>query len=299
MRISISVFCLFLAGVSLPISAQQLIPLWNEQIPPFAVPHSLEEYEAECWGGAICAHQVVNPTLTLFLPKGKGNGTAVVILPGGGYEVESVYNEGYEIAEALAAGGTVAAVLKYRLPNPESANPPEKAPVADVRQALKLLREHQAALGFEASKLGVAGFSAGGHLAAYVSVHRSMNSSENPDFSILIYGVSRMTAENREWLEKTLYHRDMTAQETAEQTLFERVNGETPTAFLVHALDDDVCHYTESTLYAEALQRHGVGAELHLFAAGGHGFGPGRAEDGTGQWLDLASDWLDRIGAVH
>jgi dipeptidyl aminopeptidase/acylaminoacyl peptidase len=103
-----------------------------------------------------------------------------------------------------------------------------------------------------------------------------------------------MNASNREWLEQTLYHRPMTDDEVAYQTLLEHVDETTPTAFLVHAFDDDMVPYQESTLYAEALLRHGVAAEIHLFARGGHGFGPGRDEDGTGQWLDLVADWLDR-----
>jgi acetyl esterase/lipase len=239
---------------------------------------------------------VATPTLALYLPETEPNATAVVILPGGGYEVEAVYHEGYEIAELLARRGSVAAVLKYRLPNPESATQPQQVPAVDVRQALRLLRERQSQLGFSAAKFGVLGFSAGGHLAAGVSVHRSEESSENPDFSILVYGVSQMNDVNREWLERTLYHRPMTADEVAFETLHERVDSSTPPAFLVHAFDDDTCHYSESTLYAEALHRNGVDAELHLFARGGHGFGRGRDEDGTSQWVNLAADWLARLG---
>jgi acetyl esterase/lipase len=289
--------CLLLTAVSPRSEAQQVIPLWSDSEPPYARSHSIEEYEADCWGGAICAYQVVKPTLTLYLPAAEPNGTAVVILPGGGYEAEAVYHEGYEIAELLARQGSVAAVLKYRLPNPQTATEPERVPAADVRQALKLLRERQSQLGFSATKFGVLGFSAGGHLAASVSVHHSEERAENPDFSILVYGVSRMNGENREWLEQTLYHRSMTAEEIAYQTLYERVDSTTPPAFLVHAFDDDTCDYSESTLYAEALRRNGVAAEVHLFARGGHGFGRGRDEDGTGQWLGLAANWLHRLGA--
>lgn len=274
--------------------AQQTIPLWGDSAPPFHKQHTVEEYEDECWL-AVCAYQVVEPTLTLYLPQGEANGKAVVILPGGGYEVEAVYHEGYEIAEALSRQGTVAAVLKYRLPNPETSTQPEQVPSTDTRQALRLLRERQQELGFVASQFGVLGFSAGGHLAAQVSVHRQSQGELNPDFSVLVYGVSRLNDENRDWLEKTLYHRPMTREEKAFQTLLDHVGADTPPAFLVHAWDDDVCHYTESTLYAEALQNHGVENELHLFAQGGHGFGPGRASDGTDQWLKLAANWLNRL----
>ena len=287
--------CLVLAASSSPLLAQQVIPVWGDETPAYAIDHDFVEYETDCWGDVRCVRQVVDPTLTLYLPQGAASDTAIVVIPGGGYEGEAVYHEGYEIAQAFADRGITAAVLKYRLPNPQTASPPERAPAADVRRALKLMRGKQEDLGFKASRVGVAGFSAGGHLAASVSVHASATEAENPDFSILVYGVSRMSPENREWLEKTLYHRAMTEQEVAAQTLYQRVDGRTPPAFLVHAYDDDVCHYSESTLYAEALQNNGVAAEMHLYAHGGHGFGPGRDDNGTGQGIGLAADWLKRM----
>ena len=189
-----------------------MIPIWGEKEPPYSKTHTLEEYEEPCWK-VTCAYQIVNPTLTLYPPVGKGDGNMVVILPGGGYEAEAVYHEGYEIAATLASSGTAAAVLKYRLPNPETASKPEQVPLTDVRQALRLLREQQGKLGFSATRFGVMGFSAGSHLATLASVHHSSDPSQNPDFSILVYGVTRLIEENREWLEKTLYHREMTAQE--------------------------------------------------------------------------------------
>jgi len=279
------------------LSAQETIPLWDDGDPPYFKPHSVEEYEADCFE-VVCAYQVVDPTITLYIPEEDPNGAAVVILPGGGYEVEAVYHEGYEIAEKLAQAGTVAAVLKYRLPDPATSTRPELAPSTDVRQALSLLRARQEELGFEALRFGVMGFSAGSHLAASVSLHRSDDVTQNPDFSMLIYGVSRLNEENRAWLEKTLYHRPMTDEELASQKLLDHIDEKSPPAFLVHAWDDEVCHYSESTLYAEALNSAGVDNEIHLFARGGHGFGPGRAEDGTDQWLGLAANWLNRLGAA-
>jgi acetyl esterase/lipase len=297
MRI-LSILVALLTAASATSEDRQVIPLWGDSELPFSKPHSIEEYQDDnCWGGVPCILQVVSPTLTLYLPDADPNGTAVLILPGGGYEAEAVYHEGYEIAEALAQQGSVAAVLKYRLPNPETATEPWRVPEIDVRQALQLLRTQQSNLEFTATKFGVMGFSAGGHLAASVSVHRSLDPSGNPDFSILVYGVSIMNASNREWLEQTLYHRPMTDSEVQYQTLLEHVDETTPPAFLAHAFDDDVVPYQESTLYAEALQRHGVAAEIHMFARGGHGFGPGRDEDGTSQWVNLAADWLERLGA--
>ena len=126
-------------------------------------------------------------------------------------------------------------------------------------------------------------------------VHPDPNPSLNPDFAILVYGTSRLNPVNRDWLEHNLYYRPLTDEEENEEALLNWVTGDTPPAFLVHAVDDDVSHYTESTLYADALRDHGVDAELHLFARGGHGFGPGRDSDGTRQWLDLAATWIKRL----
>ena len=294
-RTAVALFSAFWAGA---LGAQEVIPLWDDGEMPNARSHSVEEVlDENCWGGVPCVLRIVTPTLTLYRPEVASNGAAVVILPGGGYQAEAVFHEGYEIAERLAASGAVAAVLKYRLPDPETASEPWRVPEIDTRRALRILRERQAEFGFTASRFGVLGFSAGGHLAASVSVHRSNNESENPDFSILVYGVTLMNDANREWLEDTLYHRPMTEQEVEYQALTDRVGAATPPAFLVHAFDDDVVPYEQSTRYAEALERHDVDAEVHLFARGGHGFGPGREEDGTAQWLDLLGDWLDRQAA--
>jgi acetyl esterase/lipase len=216
------------------------------------------------------------------------------VIPGGGYDVVTTTYEGAEIAGAFASRGIAAAMLKYRLPKPESSDRPELVPITDLRRALEMLRENQEEYGISASMIGVVGFSAGAHLATVAGLHRDKDPRLNPDFSMLIYGVTRMTEENLEWLERSLYHRKLTAAEIKAETLLEWVDESAPPAFLVHALDDTTCHYSESTLYAEALTRHGVAAEMHLYPTGGHGFGAGREKGGTSQWLDLAADWLRR-----
>lgn len=283
-----------LAVLVQPVSAQQEISLWGQESAPYSKKSSLQEYVAPCWG-ADCAYQVVTPTLTIYKPEGKGDGNIVLVLPGGGYDVVAIFHEGSEIAEVLASKGTTAAVLKYRLPNPETSTHPELVPLSDVHQAMRMLRNEQARLGIEAERVGVMGFSAGSHLATFASLHRVANTGLNPDFSMLIYGVTNLTPINQEWLEKSLYHRKLTGAEIAEQTLLNHVDENSPPAFLVHAIDDDTCHFTESTLYADALTRNGVDVEMHLFPHGGHGFGSGRREDGTDQWLTLAANWLNRL----
>jgi len=274
--------------------AQHELALWPDQAPPFSRPVENTEYVDDCWGGVRCAHRVTVPTLTLY-PAEENPRTWVLVAPGGGYGVVAIYHEGSEIAQALVERGISAAVLKYRIPDIETATEPEKVPFADFRRAIGMLRTRQEEAGIGDGRIGVVGFSASGHLAVYSMVHPDPNTLLNPDFAILVYGTSKLNPINRDWLEKSLYYRALTDEEEQQEVLLNWVTGDTPPAFLVHAVDDDVSHYTESTLYADALRENGVDAEVHLFAHGGHGFGPGRDSDGTSQWIDLAADWIKRI----
>jgi len=148
--------------------------------------------------------------------------------------------------------------------------------------------------GFDPFKVGIMGFSAGGHLATATSVLTSENENENPDFSALAYPVTTLAAENQKWLEETLFHRPMTEDELRQYSLVDNVTAATPPAFLLHAYDDDVVPISESVVFAKALTAVGQDVEVHFFAKGGHGFGPGRPEDGTAQWLGLLADWIKR-----
>ena len=155
-----------------------------------------------------------------------------------------------------------------------------------------MLREKSEEYGINKEKVGVMGFSAGSHLATVASLWESENKDENPSFSALIYGVTNLSEANLKWIEESLYFRKLTEEEIAQNTLLNLVSTDTPPAFLVHAYDDDVCNVEESTLYAKKLFEHNVSVEMHLFPKGGHGFGMGRKEDGTDQWLHLFVNWL-------
>jgi acetyl esterase/lipase len=275
-----------------PLGAGEVIEIWEGR-PPYHLENSLQEYVKEEWG-VPCAKNVTQPTLTMYHARGENSGRAVIILPGGGYEVESIVAEGQLIAEYLSSQGITAAVLKYRLPLVEASDHPHLVPMADTRKALSLMRSKAETHGFDPAKIGVLGFSAGAHLAASVSVLQSENGDENPSFSALVYPPVTMAAENRKWLEETLFHRAMTAEEVRQFSLTDNITGATPPAFLVHAYDDELVPISESEAYAEALRAAGQDVELHFFARGGHGFGPGRPEDGTAQWLDLVADWIRR-----
>ena len=287
-----SILTLLLTLVTCVSGAEEIIDLWQGPA-PYSKPNSLEEYVKESWG-VPCVFNVTQPTLTIHPAQGENSGRAMIVMPGGGYEVESFVAEGREIAEYLASKGITAAVLKYRLPLTESSDQPHLVPITDARRAISLMKSMAGEYGFEPAKVGIMGFSAGGHLTTAVSVLRSDEPNENPDYSAPIYPVTTLGAENQKWLEETLFHRPMTAEEMRQYSLVDHVNATTPPAFLVHAYDDDVVPIAESQLYAEALVASGVEVEVHFFAKGGHGFGPGRAEDGTAQWLALLADWIKR-----
>jgi len=240
----------------------------------------------------MCVYNVTEPTLTVYKAEGKNTGNCVIIIPGGGYTCESIYHEGHNIAKVLVKQGITAAVLKYRLPDPETSDTPELVPLSDTRRALKLIRENAGKYYINKEKIGVMGFSAGSHLATVACLWKSEDKEENPDFSALIYGVTDLTEVNLKWLEESLYFRKLTKEEIDRNKLVDLVSEDTPPAFLVHAYDDSVCNVKETTLYAQKLFEHKILAEMHLFPKGGHGFGMGRKEDGTDQWLQLFVNWL-------
>lgn len=274
-----------------PAVAQEVYPLWEGRAKPYYKDNQLQEHEEEMWG-SVAVLDVTEPTLTVYPAEGENRGTAVVIMPGGGYEVVAMHHEGYEVAERLAARGITAAVLKYRIPNPASSDQPHLVPLTDARRALKLLRGMADTYGIDPAKVGVLGFSAGSHLATVVSLWESEDEAENPDFAALIYGVTDFSGSNLQWLEANLYHRKMSEAEVAQNQLLTLVSERTPPTFLVHAVDDEMCRVTETTLYAEQLHKYKVLSEVHVFAKGGHGFGAGSKADGTDQWIGLLANWL-------
>jgi len=274
--------------------AQDVYDLWEGLEKPFYKENTLKEYEKESWG-VICAFNITEPTLTVYKAEGKNSGKAVIIIPGGGYSLVAIYHEGHDLAKVLAKQGITAAVLKYRLPNPESSDQPHMVPLTDARRALKLLREKAGIYGVNKDRVGVMGFSAGSHLSTLTSLWKSEDKEENPNFSGLIYGVTNLSETNLKWLEESLYYRKLTEEEIAQNKLLDLVSKDTPPAFLVHAYDDDVCKVEETTLYAQKLFDYNVFVEIHLFPKGGHGFGMGRKKDGTDQWVPLFIRWLNSI----
>ena len=282
---------LILLAHGINLYSQDVYELWPEDHIPLLKENDLVEYELELWG-TTCLKDITIPTLTVFRAEGKISSKAVLIVPGGGYEVVAIHHEGYEVAERLAKQGITAGVLKYRLPHPKSSDEPDSVPLTDARRALVKLRQMSEKYGFSNSEVGMMGFSAGGHLITVASLIKSDDPSENPDFAAPIYGVTILSETNLKWLEESLYYRPLSDEEKKQNTLLEWVSEDSPPAFLVHAYDDDVCNVEESTHFAEKLRDYNVKVEMHLFQKGGHGFGLGRKEDGTDQWISLFAQWL-------
>ena len=265
--------------------------LWDGQVKPYYKENNLLEYE-EAWETIRCVYNITEPTLTVYQAERENTGKAVIIIPGGDYEMVAIHHEGYDLAKILSRHGITAAVLKYRLPNPETSDRPHLVPLSDAKRALKFLREKAEKYGFHKDKVGVMGFSAGSHLATVTSLWKSENKEENPNYSALIYGVTNFNDANLAWLERNLYFRKLTEEEVAQNQLLDLVTKDTPPAFFVHAYDDEVCKVEETTLYAQKLFEHKVSVEVHLFPKGGHGFGVGLKEGGTDQWVKLFVNWL-------
>lgn len=195
----------------------------------------------------------------------KATGQGVIICPGGGYAVLAFDYEGYEVAQWLAAHGITAAVLKYRMPNGH----PE-VPLEDAEQALRLLRgEVPGAEGFTCRKVGILGFSAGGHLAAMASTMGAVR----PDFSVLFYPVITAHPGHQGSFDNLVGKERRSAETDVRYSLEHRVTEQTPPALLLLSDDDTVVPPVSSTRYYNALKEKGVKASMHIYPTGGHGWG--------------------------
>jgi acetyl esterase/lipase len=235
--------------------------------------------------GFSFVRNVSHPTLEIFrAAKPKPHAPTVMVCPGGGYYVEAFEHEGNEIAARLNAGGFNAAVLKYRLPNFDSDKPLYKPALQDAQRALRLLRRHAAEYGFDAEKIGIMGFSVGGHLAAAASntpraTYEAQDSADSlscrPAFAVLVYPSDLDTGG------KPQLPPEITVALGA------------PPAFVTQAMDDHD-FVVSSFSYALACQAANVPVEFHLWPKGGHGFGLRTKEPGVSGWIDLLIAWLRR-----
>ncbi len=249
--------------------------------------------------GTMWTEKVSEPTIKYFSPKESvKTKVAVVICPGGGYGGLALSHEGYDVAQKFAEMGVSAFVLKYRLPSDEIMKDRKIGPLQDAQQAIKYVRDNAAQYGIDPNKVGIMGFSAGGHLASTASTHFKRAVIENkegtslrPDFSILLYPVITFGDATHKGSRKNLIG-DNAAQELVDLYSNEKqVTAETPITFIVHSNDDKGVPVENTLSYIQALNKAGVKNEAHIYAVGGHGFGldSNRTKD---VWFDRLANWM-------
>ncbi|GAC1638942.1 MAG: alpha/beta hydrolase [Candidatus Acidiferrum sp.] len=233
---------------------------------------------------------VAKPTLTLYAPKGKANGAAIVVFPGGGYHILAMDLEGTEVCDWLTSIGVACVLVKYRVPD-TGPFPKSAAALQDAQRAVGMVRAHAAEWKIDTKRIGVLGFSAGGHLSAALSTHFEKRLYERvdaadyescrPDFAVLVYPAYLAIEEQNFAPNPEIV-----------------VTEKTPPAFIVQTENDPV-HVESAIVYFEALKKAKVPAELHIYAEGGHGYGLRKTGKPVTGWPKLVETWLHRIKALR
>ncbi len=283
------------------VQAQTIIPLYDGAVRN-ARPSSIKEHVETAADGSVRISLVSQPTLKVFSPAaGKANGKAVIICPGGGYARLSSSREGDDVAKVLSEWGVTAFVLKYRLPDDSLMMQKEIVPLQDAQRAIQLVRQRAAEWGINPKKVGIMGFSAGGHLASTLGTHFKKAVIDNkakinlrPDFMILMYPVISLTDSLAHMGSRDrLIGKHPNNKEIKEFSNEMQVSKKTPPTFLVHAKDDKTVKYQNSVIFHQALQKKHVPSEIHLYEQGGHGFGLFN-KTSSEKWTDWLKAWLDK-----
>jgi acetyl esterase/lipase len=283
-----------------------ILNVWNGKIPGAIDYPGFKEDTIRIENGKIRIARVINPTLTIYFPDKKiSNHTAAIICPGGGYTRLAMDNEGSGISKWLNKNGITAIVLKYRLPNDTIMTNKTIGPLQDVQEAIRIVRRHSSEWNIDPDKIGVMGFSAGGHVASTLStrfnekVYDSDTTSARPDFAVLGYPVITMneiythTGSRRYLLGKS--------PDSALVNYFSNelhVLNNTPPTFIFQAEDDKTVPVQNSIDYYTALKNKGVTAELHIYPKGGHGFGLASHGGTESTWPESCIKWLKQIGMI-
>jgi len=248
----------------------------------------------------VYIRNVSRPTLTVYSPQGQNTGAAIIVFPGGGYQILAIDLEGTEVCDWLRSRGITCILLKYRVPNAGALwnqlcgcflNTKSSLALEDAQRTLGLVRLHAAEWRIDPHKVGVLGFSAGGHLVAAVSTHFEQRvypvvdaadqESCRPDFAVALYPGHLLIDYEKLELNPNI-----------------RVTRNTPPTFLAQAENDDVDNVNNSLVYYAALKKAGVSVEMHLFPEGGHAFGLRPTKDPITEWPQLVEKWLRTIGII-
>jgi acetyl esterase/lipase len=276
-----------------------IMPLYEGEIPNTRKTTD-QEYSRYEQGNILIVSRVSRPTLTRYLPsEKKATGAAVIICPGGGYVNLAMGYEGEDVALRFNQSGVAAFVLKYRIPDDSTMFHKEIGPLQDAQRAIQLVRLHAREWKIDPGKIGIMGFSAGGHLASTAGTHFQKEYISNPDhvslrpdFMVLVYPV--ISFENpiaHKGSSNNLIGPDPSPEKIKEFSNEEQVTSQTPPVFLVHAKDDDAVPYENTTRFAEACNLHHVPAEVYLYEKGGHGFGMNNKTSNR-FWMDSCIQWM-------
>lgn len=282
-------------------ASQTVLPLYRDSIPNSKWTPDEETSEINK-DSVLIIRNISRPTLSVYLPSKKAaTGAAVIICPGGGYGVAAAGHEGADVAKRFNEMGIAAFVLKYRMPSEKTMIDKETGPVQDAQRAVQLVRENAAAWGIEKDKIGIMGFSAGGHLASTAGTHFQKTYIDNPkgtslrpDFMILVYPViSFSDSIGHSGSRDNLIGKAPSPEKIREYSNEQQVTPQTPPAFLVHAKDDPV-KAGNSVVFAEALKKANVPVELYLYDQGGHGYGMYNKSSPV-RWMDLVQQWMRKL----
>jgi len=295
------IFCIIIL-FSMIAFAQHEMPLYPGPIPNSIAGPNEESSEINS-DSVLIVSKISIPTLTAFIPPaGKSNGTAVIICPGGGYGIVAAGHEGADVARRFNEMGVAAFVLKYRIPTDQIMPDKEIGPLQDAQQAISVVRANAKKWGIHKDRIGLMGFSAGGHLASTAGTHftkdyrigggrRVRNNSLRPDFLILVYPVISFSDSIGHVGSRTnLLGKEPAPEKIAEYSNELQVTPQTPPTFLVHAKDDPV-KVENSLAFEAALKKNKVPVELFLYESGGHGYGMYN-KDSPVRWMDLVEKWL-------
>ncbi len=284
-------------------SQNKVIPLYSSKVPN-SKPNSVQEKTETDAKGIVRISQVTAPAITVYpAANEKATGAAVLIIPGGGYGIIAIDHEGYQVAKRFNEMGVTAFVLKYRLPNDQTQVDKSIAPLQDAQQALRLIRKQAKEYGVNPARVGVIGFSAGGHLASTAGTHfakpvgeRADGTDVRPDFMVLVYPVisfsdSLMHGGSR----KNLLGPNPDVKQVALYSNELQVTAQTPPTLLVHNGDDQAVKVQNSIAFYLACLRNGVPAEMHIYPKGGHGYGMNNSTT-QDKWMDRVQNWMATNG---
>ncbi|MCC6287201.1 MAG: alpha/beta hydrolase [Chitinophagaceae bacterium] len=298
---------LFLLAANISAAYAQSNKMEIALYPDNKIPNSIagpDEEKSETSDNILRISNISKPTLTIFLPDAaEANGTAVVICPGGGYGIVAAGHEGYDVAKKFNEMGVAAFVLKYRMPDKKNQPDPSIAPLQDAQQAIITVRKNAVKWNVNPQRIGIMGFSAGGHLASTAGTHfykvlvdNPANISARPDFMLLIYPViSADIAITHAGSYKNLLGENPSKEQLDLYSNEKQVTNTTPPTFLVHASDDSGVSPNNSIVFYQALIKNKVPAELHIYEKGGHGFGMYNKTTRE-EWMDRAKNWMESNG---